>query len=92
MEAVEHRVLHVHRLGQPRLRERWALPLLVCSRLLLAWLAALHSAVRLRQAALDSALDSALDFGAAPRQPEACSEPGQAVPPSWLSLRTQPGR
>ena len=94
MEVVEHRVLHVHRLEQPRLPERWALRLAVCSRLLLAWLAALHSAVRLRQAAhlRLAARDSALDFGAVPRQPEACSGPKRAVRPLWLNLRTQPRR
>ena len=90
VEAVEHRVLHVRRLEQPQpqLPERWALRSAVCSRLLLARRAALHSAVQLRQAARRPALDSAVVL----RQLEACSERAQAAQPFWLSLRTQPRR
>ena len=97
MEAVECRVRHVHRLEQPRpqLPERRALHLAVCSRLsacsrLAARRPALDSAASLRRA--EEVLDSALDSGAAPQQPEACSELAQAAHPMWLSLRTQPRR
>ena len=94
MEAVECRVLRVHRLEQLRrqLPERRALRLAVCSRLAARSRLAAYSRLTVcsRLAGRRQALDSALDSGAAPRQPEACSEPGQAVPPLWLSLRTQP--